>query len=176
MARMDPAGSIDAAFKRCFPPVVDGGTRVLLLGSLPGAASLAHGQYYAHPQNKFWDLLGEVLGVPLRPLAYDDRLRTLLQHGVGLWDVIAEAQRDGSLDSAIRNHLGNDLQRLVASLPALDTIGFNGGKAAALGEKALGELAARYRIVRLPSSSPAHASMSFAQKLAMWRGLTGRTP
>lgn len=155
----------------CFPPVVNADTKILLLGSLPGVASLNAVQYYAHPRNQFWDLLGEVIGVPLRPLLYADRLSTVLQHGVGLWDVIAEAQRDGSLDSAIRNHLGNDLLTLLATLPNLRTIGFNGASAAKIGEKALGEVAQRYRIVRLPSSSPAYAGMRYADKLAVWTTL-----
>ncbi len=161
----------DVALKRCFPPVVDGDTRVLILGSLPGDASLAQSQYYAHPQNRFWELLGETLGVALRALPYEARLEALLAHRVGLWDVIAEASRDGSLDSAIRGHLGNDLLTLLASLPRLDTVAFNGGTAAKLGEKALGAWAERYRIVRLPSSSAAFAGMPYADKLRAWRAL-----
>lgn len=164
------------SFKRCFAPVVDADTRILILGSLPGEVSLAHGQYYAHAQNQFWDLLGDVIDEPLRSLAYEDRLKAVLAHGIGLWDVIAEAQRDGSLDSAIRNHLGNDLHALLASLPRLHTIGFNGGTAAKIGEKALGELAQRYRLVRLPSSSPAYAAMRYVDKLAVWKTLSGSQP
>jgi hypoxanthine-DNA glycosylase len=151
-------------------------TTTLLLGSLPGVASLSAVQYYAHPRNQFWDLVGEVIGVPLRPLTYADRLATVLQHGVGLWDVIAEAQRDGSLDSAIRNHLGNDLHTLIATLPNLQTIGFNGASAAKIGEKALGQVSQRYRIVRLPSSSPAYAGMRYTDKLAVWMTLSARDP
>jgi hypoxanthine-DNA glycosylase len=154
-----------------FPPVGDANTHTLILGSFPGVASLAATQYYAHPRNRFWELLGEVIGQPLRPLSYEDRLSAVLKHGVGLWDVIAEAQRDGSLDSAIRSHLGNDLHTLLASMPRLRTIGFNGGTAAKIGEKALGETARRYRIVRLPSSSPAYAAMCYRDKLAIWATL-----
>ncbi|MEG2963951.1 MAG: DNA-deoxyinosine glycosylase, partial [Janthinobacterium sp.] len=111
--------------KRCFDPVVDAGTRLLILGSLPGEKSLAHSQYYAHPQNKFWMLLGEVLGVHLTSLPYAERLSTLLAQGVGLWDVVAQAQRTGSLDSNIRARDDNDLVALAASLPQLHTIAFN---------------------------------------------------
>lgn len=160
----------------CFPPVANAETTILLLGSLPGVASLNAVQYYAHPRNQFWDLVGDVIGVPLRTMAYADRLVTVLQHGIGLWDVIAEAQRDGSLDSAIRNHLGNDLPTLLATLPNLRTIGFNGASAAKIGEKVLGEMAQRYRIVRLPSSSPAYAGMRYADKLAVWTTLGARDP
>ena len=152
----------------CFPPVVNDDTTILLLGSLPGVASLNAVQYYAHPRNRFWDLVGDVIGVPLRPLMYEERLAALLAHGIGLWDVIAEAQRDGSLDSAIRNHMGNDLRSLLVSLPHLQAIGFNGATAAKIGEKVLGDVAHGYRIIRLPSSSPAYAGMHYADKLAVW--------
>lgn len=156
--------------KRCFDPVVDADTRLLILGSLPGEKSLAHSQYYAHPQNKFWMLLGEVLGVDLTSLPYEARLSTLLAHGVGLWDVVAQAQRTGSLDSNIRARDDNDLVALAASLPQLDTIAFNGRTAAKLGIKVLGEHAQRYRIVSLPSSSPAY-TLAYAQKLQAWLAL-----
>ncbi|WP_373610668.1 DNA-deoxyinosine glycosylase [Janthinobacterium sp. 13] len=158
------------AFKRCFDPVIDAGTRLLILGSLPGEKSLAHSQYYAHPQNKFWMLLGEVLGVDLTSRPYEERLATLLAHGVGLWDVVAQAQRTGSLDSNIRARDDNNLAALAASLPQLHTIAFNGGTAAKLGIKVLGEHAQRYRIVSLPSSSPAY-TLAYAQKLQAWLAL-----
>ncbi|MCW5300048.1 DNA-deoxyinosine glycosylase [Herbaspirillum lusitanum] len=156
--------------KRSFPHVTNADTRVLILGSLPGDASLAHSQYYAHPQNKFWELISEVVGENLRAMEYDQRLLALLTHGVGLWDVIAEARRTGSLDSNIADHAGNDLAGMLDELPQLTTIGFNGGTAAKLGLKVLGERAAQYRIVLLPSSSPAH-TMAYAKKLAQWLNL-----
>jgi hypoxanthine-DNA glycosylase len=154
-----------------FAPIGDARTHTLVLGSFPGVASLEVTQYYAHPRNQFWDLLGDVIDVPLRPLAYAERLSTVLQHGIGLWDVIAEAQRDGSLDSAIRDHLGNDLHTLLARMPELRTIGFNGATAAKIGEKALGDRARSYRIVRLPSSSAAYAAMRYEDKRAEWMKL-----
>lgn len=156
--------------KRSFPHVTDAHTRVLVLGSLPGDASLAQSQYYAHPQNKFWELMSEVISADLRAMEYDRRLLTLLTHGVGLWDVIAEARREGSLDSSITDHAGNDLTGLLDRLPYLTTIGFNGGTAAKLGLKVLGARAANYRIVPLPSSSPAH-TMAYAKKLEQWLSL-----
>jgi hypoxanthine-DNA glycosylase len=152
-----------------FAPVVDASTEKLILGSLPGAASLAAGRYYAHPRNQFWRLVGAVIGADLAGLPYDERLATLLRHRIGLWDVIADAQRAGSLDAAIRSHAPNDLQSLVASLPALRTIGFNGGTAAKIGRAQLGTLGERYRLLTLPSSSPALAARSFETKLATWR-------
>jgi len=165
--------SLPDARKRCFDPVVDSDTRLLILGSLPGEKSLAHSQYYAHPQNKFWLLMGEVLGVDLKSLPYAARLDALLAHGVGLWDVVAQAQRAGSLDSNIRERDDNDLVTLAASLPKLEVIAFNGGTAARLGIKVLGEHAQRYRIISLPSSSPAY-TLAYAAKLEQWLALQAR--
>ena len=156
--------------KAGFPAVVDANTRVLILGSLPGDASLAAGQYYGHPRNAFWRLLESVLDTPLLALTYDDRLATLLSRGVGLWDVIAQAQRPGSLDAAILDPTANDLVALVETLPALRGAAFNGGTAARLGGKLIGE---RLPTLALPSSSPAHAARSFAEKAEIWGALRG---
>ncbi|WP_404991500.1 DNA-deoxyinosine glycosylase [Cupriavidus pauculus] len=156
--------------KRCFPPVVDRHTRVLVLGSLPGEVSLAQSQYYAHKQNRFWHLMGDVLGVDLVALAYDARLAALRRHRVGLWDVVAEARRDGSLDSNIRDHQGNDLVGLIATLPKLRAIAFNGGTAAKIGERALGAHGDQHAILKLPSSSPAY-TLAYADKLLAWQAL-----
>jgi hypoxanthine-DNA glycosylase len=157
--------------KRCFPPVVDRNTRVLVLGSLPGEVSLAHNQYYAHKQNKFWVLVGDVIEMDLVGMDYSSRLDALLEHRIGLWDVVAEAQRAGSLDSRIRNHASNDLVALVETLPNLVAIAFNGGTAAKIGMRALEEQADRYRFVRLPSSSPAYAAVSYQEKRGDWQRL-----
>ncbi|MFC5430433.1 DNA-deoxyinosine glycosylase [Paraburkholderia denitrificans] len=158
-------------FKRCFAPVVDEMTRVLILGSLPGEVSLAHGQYYANPQNKFWRLVGDVIEHELVGMDYATRLDTLLEYRIGLWDVVAEARRIGSLDSCIRDHASNDLIALIDTLPNLVTIAFNGGTAAKIGMNELGERGRQYRLLRLPSSSPAYASVTYAEKLAVWRQL-----
>jgi hypoxanthine-DNA glycosylase len=157
--------------KRCFPPVVDRSTRVLVLGSLPGEISLVHNQYYAHKQNRFWALVGDVIERDLVGLEYAERLRVLLEHRIGLWDVVAEARRTGSLDSKIRDHASNDLIALIETLPDLVAIAFNGGTAAKIGERALGERIKRLRIFRLPSSSPAYAVVPYSAKLAAWKGL-----
>ncbi|MCX5541952.1 DNA-deoxyinosine glycosylase [Paraburkholderia sp. CNPSo 3076] len=162
-------------FKRSFDPVVDARTRVLILGSLPGEASLAQQQYYAHKQNKFWHLVGEVIGEDLVAMEYEARLKVLCANRVGLWDVVAQARREGSLDGDIRDHEGNDLVALVERLPALEAIAFNGGTAARIGERILGAHARPMTILRLPSSSPAYASMNFAAKLVRWRALSAFT-
>jgi hypoxanthine-DNA glycosylase len=157
--------------KRCFDPVVDGNTRLLLLGSLPGDKSLAAQEYYGNPQNKFWTLMSEVIGSELTPLDYGARLQSLLRHGVGLWDVVAEAHRPGSLDSRIQNRADNDLLGLLARLPGVQAIAFNGGTAGKLGMKLLGEQLSRYEIFNLPSSSPAY-TLAYSEKLAKWKLLT----
>lgn len=158
-----------------FAPIVDAGTHTLILGSLPGAASLQAGRYYANPRNQFWRLVGAAIGVALDALDDDARLAALRAHGIGLWDVIASAERPGSLDAAIRDPAANDLARLVATLPRLETIAFNGGTAARMGTAALGASGARLRLLRLPSSSPAH-TLAFAEKRRAWQALVRDDP
>ncbi len=158
--------------KRCFDPVVDAQTRLLVLGSLPGEKSLALQEYYGNRQNRFWFLMSEVTGVDLVRLDYASRLAALQQQRVGLWDVVAEAHRAGSLDSRIRDRNDNDLLALLASLPNLTTIAFNGGTAGRLGLKVLGQHAARYRVLQLPSSSPAY-TLPYAEKSRQWQVLRG---
>jgi len=125
------------------------------------------GRYYAHPRNHFWHLAGALIGRPDLPdLAYDDRLGALRSSGVGLWDTIASARREGSLDAAIREAEPSPLQGLVTTLPALRAVGFNGAKSAAIGRKALA--GTRLHLVDLPSSSPAHAALSLSAKQTRW--------
>ena len=147
-------------------PVIDGRARVLILGSFPSTASLAARQYYAHPQNQFWRILGEVVGQPLKEMQYPDRIAAVQAAGIAIWDVFASCERAGSLDTAIRDALPNPLAALKESAPALRRICFNGRTAA----RRLREMEALgYEAVVLPSTSPAHAGMSFAEKLARWR-------
>ena len=157
--------------KRSFPPVADSQTRLLILGSLPGEASLAAQRYYAHPQNAFWRLLGGVLGTDLVALDYDARLAALLGRRVGLWDVVAGAQRIGSLDGAIRYAQANDLPSLVAELPKLRAIAFNGKTAARLGRVALGPTG--LTLIDLPSSSPAY-TLALTRKAEQWSKLASQ--
>ena len=148
------------------PPVIARATRLVLLGSFPGAASLAAGQYYAHPRNQFWPLLSALWGEDLSALSYAQRLRRLRFRGLGLWDVIAECRREGSLDSAVRDARWNDLASLRARAPGLRAVAHNGG----LSARAMRVTATLgVPVLRLPSSSPANASWSFERKLAAWR-------
>lgn len=140
-------------------------TRLLLLGSFPGVASLVAQQYYGHPRNQFWPLLSAIWQTDLTGLPYADRLRALQERGLGLWDVYASCRRQGSLDSAIRDAVPNDLPALAARLPQLQAIAHNGGESA----RAMRVTAALgLPVHRLPSSSPANASWSFDRKLAAW--------
>ena len=150
---------------RGLAPVVGRNTRLLVLGSFPGEASLREQQYYAHPRNQFWPLLSELFGVDLRAMPYAERLREVSRRGLGIWDVYAACEREGSLDSSIRDAYPNDLAGLVAGLPALRGIAHNGGESAR-SLRITRALAAQ--CWRLPSSSPANASWSFQRKLAAW--------
>lgn len=151
---------------RSFAAAAGAGTRLLILGSLPGQASLRAQQYYAHPRNAFWPLVGAVTGTELAALPYPERLAALAAAGIGLWDVVGSARRPGSLDAAIRDVEANDLAALAASLPALRAVAFNGATAWRLGAPLLA--GSGHALLRLPSSSPAHAAMPFAAKRAAW--------
>lgn len=152
-----------------FAPHVAPDARLLILGSLPGARSLAERQYYAHPTNQFWRLLGAAIGRPLADMRYDDRLAALRHARIGLWDVIRTAERRTSSDSHIRGAEAHDLAALVATLPDLRTIAFNGSKAAAVGRRQLPSLTG-VDLVDLPSSSAAH-TIGFDAKLDRWLAL-----
>ncbi|MDO4724561.1 MAG: DNA-deoxyinosine glycosylase [Comamonadaceae bacterium] len=150
-------------------PILDARTRVLVLGSFPGAASLAAGQYYAHPRNQFWPILAALHTPPAWPALppdYAGRRQWLLQQGIGLWDVYAACERQGSLDSAIRNARVNALHRLRQHCPQLALIAHNGGES--YRHRRLTETLG-LPVLRLPSTSPANASWSFERKLAVWR-------
>jgi hypoxanthine-DNA glycosylase len=151
-----------------FEPVGNDDTHTLILGSFPGVASLAATQYYAHPRNQFWRLVGAAIGEPLHELTYDARLESLLKHGIGLWDVLAACERQGSLDSAIRHASPNDFAEFHRRFPKLRRVCFN-GKTSGKFAPVIG--AAGYATLVLPSSSAANAILSFDQKLCLWRDI-----
>jgi len=154
-----------AARLRGLGPVVDARTRVVVLGSFPGVASLDAGAYYAHPRNQFWTILERILGAPLAGRPYDERLQVLLDHRIGLWDVYASCVRSGSLDSAIEQPQRNDLVRLRRGAPALRAVGFN-GRTAARFEPEVSAWGVHTAV--LPSTSPAYAALDLDAKLAAW--------
>lgn len=171
--RMTTPALPDPSLLTGLAPVLDSDTRILILGSFPGAQSLAAGQYYAHPRNGFWRLVSALLNEDLAALPYAERLPRLRAYGIGLWDVLGACEREGSLDSAIRKPAANDFERLHTLCPKLKTVGFNGQTS---GKFAPQFAAAGYRTVVLPSSSPAHMTMSFEQKLQVWRALRADNP
>ncbi|HTY03290.1 MAG TPA: DNA-deoxyinosine glycosylase [Rhodocyclaceae bacterium] len=148
------------------PPIIDAQARVLILGSFPSPASLAAGQYYAHKQNQFWRILSAVLDQPLVDLDYTTKQAAVKAAGIAIWDVYAACERPGSLDSAIRNGVANDLARLKKSAVAVRRACFNGQTA---GRFAPQLTALGFETVILPSTSPANAGWSFERKLAAWR-------
>jgi len=155
---------------RSFPPVADRNARILILGSMPGQRSLDAQQYYAHPHNTFWKIMGELTGAQPQ-LPYEQRLEKLMQAGIALWDVLQTCERKGSLDADIKHEQANDFSTFLANHPHITHVYFNGGKAEqsfrkfVLKEQPLPELKLR----RLPSTSPAHAGMPYEAKLSEWR-------
>jgi hypoxanthine-DNA glycosylase len=151
--------------------VIDGDTRVLILGSMPGEDSLRMQQYYAHPRNAFWRIMSDIVGID-RDAPYSRRLQSLLAAGIGLWDVLHKCDRPGSLDSAIARETmeANDFRHLFATRPAISRVFFNGAKAEQVYLRlVVPTLTSPIACSRLPSTSPAHAAMSYTSKLEAWR-------
>ena len=157
--------------KAGLPPIADAATRLFILGSLPGERSLAEGRYYAHPTNQFWKLIGHVIGAELHVRNYDDRLAILKEYGIGLWDIVSAARRQGSGDHAIRDATHNDIGGLKRDFPELRAIAFNGGLATKEGLRLLSGIDG-LSLVALPSSSAANARMRLAEKAAVWSRLS----
>jgi hypoxanthine-DNA glycosylase len=160
--------------KKAFPPVLGPSPRILILGSMPGEASLRLGQYYGHPRNAFWPIMSALLGVA-SGADYAQRCAALVANRIALWDVIGACERSGSLDSAIRADTVrvNDIAGLLQDEPSIRAICCNGGTAEReLARRVWPNVAAEHRNLprlRLPSTSPAYAGMPFADKLAAWR-------
>ncbi len=149
-------------------PVWRADAQLLILGSFPSVASLGAAQYYAHPRNQFWPILGRLLGVNLLAMAYPQRLAAVTAARVAIWDVLGSCERAGSLDAAIRDAHANQFDPLLAGLPALRAVAFNGGTASRaapwFGRRGLATLS-------LPSTSPAHAALDLEAKFTRWRVL-----
>src|SRR5574343_691540 len=154
-----------------FPPVAAPDARLLILGSMPGEASLCAGQYYAHPRTAFWRIMGDLLGAgPTLP--YAERLLRLKAAGIALWDVIADCERSGSLDADIvrTSVRANDFGSFFAAHPGIGQVFFNGAAAEASFRRHVLPLlrGAEFALCRLPSTSPAHAARGYDEKLAAW--------
>lgn len=155
-----------------FPPVARDDARVLILGSMPGKVSLARQQYYAHPQNLFWRFMGQLFGAGPE-LAYARRLQILQENGVALWDVLKECYRESAMDSDIveASIIANDFDGFLAQHPEIERIYFNGAKAEQAFRKYVlpGLAHTELKLVKLPSTSPANASIPMTEKLEAWR-------
>lgn len=153
-----------------FPPIADAHARILILGSMPGQASLDAQQYYAHPRNLFWPIMAQLLQFD-PALDYPSRTQTLMEHGVALWDVLQSCQREGSLDVNIRQETANDFNHFLVDHPQIRAIFFNGDKAAkSFRQRVLPQMnRTDLRLIRLPSTSPANASQSLMMKQQAWQ-------
>lgn len=151
--------------KSSFDAIIQADCRILILGSLPGDASLNAGHYYAHPRNAFWPILSQLLQIELSTLPFSQRYTLLQAHQIGLWDVVARAQRQGSLDAAIAQTTLNPLTQRCLALSQLQLVAFNGQTAAKLGRKLI---PGYINQAVLPSSSPAH-TLHFLNKLEQWQ-------
>lgn len=151
-----------------FPPIWNSDCKVLILGSMPGKESLLQEQYYAHSRNSFWKILFSILNEDFS-MEYLDRKQLLKNHHFALWDVLQHCEREGSLDSAIKNEYPNAIVALIKDSPHLKAVFFNGQKSASSFKKWIGysELEIPYHI--LPSTSPAHAGITFQMKLDIWQ-------
>lgn len=152
-----------------FPPIVSGNSKALILGSMPGEASLKAGQYYAHPRNAFWPIMGELFGAG-PSLPYRERVARLNSADVAVWDTLQACIRPGSLDSSISAEVANDLPAFFAKYPHITHIYFNGGKAETVFRRHTLHCLpdTQHVFTRLPSTSPAHAAMPFDKKVHAW--------
>lgn len=152
-----------------FPPIASASSRVLILGSMPGVESLKAGQYYAHPRNAFWPIMGRLFGAE-PSLPYEERTTLLQSAGVALWDVLHTCVRPGSLDTSITDEVANDFPPFFAMHPKITHVFFNGGKAATAFRRHVPSRLqqARHVFSRLPSTSPAHAKMPVDAKMQAW--------
>jgi len=173
--RCSHCGGVPVA-DECFPPIAKPDAEILILGSLPGRRSLEMQQYYAHPQNAFWKLIARIFDVePSMP--YERRVKVLTTNRIALWDVLATAERPGSLDSSIvhASALANDFASFFRSHPQVRHVFFNGRKAEAMYRRfvlhGLPKEFGSIHYVSLPSTSPAHAGMPFAEKLVRWKAI-----
>lgn len=150
-----------------FPPLLGPDTRILIVGSMPGEASLRAGQYYAHPRNQFWPLIFDIFEQGRPPRDYADKTAAILRHGLGLWDSLSACERSGSLDARITRPQANDFPALLRMYPQIRCLLFNGAAAFRFYKQAFGVPQTVWQ--QMPSTSPAHASLSYSQKLTLWR-------
>ncbi len=154
---------------KSFAPSIDNNSKVLILGSMPGVKSLEEQQYYAHPQNRFWKVIGVICNEPnLHGFDYNLKLKTLLKNNIALWDTIKSCKRDGSLDSDIQNEVPNDINGLLRKYPNIKIICLNGNKSYSTFKKYFSNLLEKYSCYKMPSTSPANARYSLNNLIKEW--------
>jgi double-stranded uracil-DNA glycosylase len=167
---MNKASKSKGIFCESFPPLVSLRPKVLILGSMPGVRSLQAAEYYAHPQNAFWKIMSALFNMPAE--GYAQKTAIITQNNLALWDVLKSCEREGSLDTAIRNAEINDFKGFFAQYPSITHVFFNGGKAETEFMRRVAPALENVPILRrLPSTSPAHAGLSFKDKMALWKAV-----
>ena len=157
---------------KSFKPSIDNNSKVLILGSMPGAKSLEEQQYYAHPQNRFWKVMGHICNEPnLQEFDYHIKLQILLNNSIALWDTIGSCKREGSLDSDIQNETPNDIRKLLKKYPNIQTICLNGNKSYSAFKKSFPDLLEKYNCHKMPSTSPANARYSLDKLIEEWSNI-----
>jgi TDG/mug DNA glycosylase family protein len=172
------AGDVEDELAYSFKPVINDSARILILGSMPGIKSLSEQQYYAHPQNAFWRIMATLFDFDVSA-GYQQRLELLQSNGIALWDVLHSCKREGSLDSMIqpKTQVANDFNELFIAYPNIRAVFFNGAKAESYFKRYILPTLDQHSLhfARLPSTSPAHASLSFEKKLEVWRVVQQKT-
>ena len=154
---------------KSFAPSIDNNSRILILGSMPGVKSLEEQQYYAHPQNRFWKVMGDICNEPkLHEFNYDLKLKALLKNNIALWDTLKTCERNGSLDSDIQNETPNDIRKLLKKYPNIKIICLNGNKSYSAFKKYFPDLLEKYNCYKMPSTSPANARYSLDKLITEW--------
>ena len=160
---------------KSFKPSIDNESKILILGSMPGIKSLEEQQYYAHPQNRFWKVMGNICNEPkLSELDYETKLKILLNSNVALWDTIKSCKREGSLDSDIQNEKPNDIRKLLKTYPNIETICLNGNKSYIAFKKYFPDLLEKYNCHKMPSTSPANARYSLDILMREWTKIVAK--
>ena len=154
-------------FKTSFEPIENSEITILILGTLPSDKSLEMNEYYGHPSNRFWKIIATLKSKPL-PLTYSEKKELLLKNGIGIWDIVQQAKRNGSLDTSIKNEEPNDLNTFIENHKLLKVIGFNGKKSEALFNKYF-ERKKDFMYISLPSSSPTNAAINFENICKVWQ-------
>lgn len=155
---------------KSFKPSVDNNSKILILGSMPGVKSLEDQQYYAHPQNRFWKVMGYICNEPkISEFSYELKLKTLLINNIALWDTIKTCKRDGSLDSDIQNEIPNDIRKFLKKYPNIKTICLNGNKSYSSFQKYFPDLLEKYNCHKMPSTSPANAGYNLKELTDIWK-------